>query len=425
VPWGISEAAFAALDAQRVYQYKAFGVPALGLKRGLEDELVVAPYATVMALQVEPMLAMQNLQRLEKMGLRGDYGFYESIDFSRQRLRDDDPNTPESNSRGAIVRCFMVHHQGMSLVALNNVLNGGAMQNRFHADPYVQAAEPLLHERIPSAPPVVDEVLSERPPARLALDSPSGIVLDRFASPDTPLPRVHLLSNGEYSLMVTNAGGGYSRWKEWEITRWRADSTRDNWGTFFYVKDVESGVAWSAAHQPLRRARVRPMCFSPPTKPSSYAAMPISKRAWKCSCRPKTMWKSGASRSPIVRTARAVSNSPATPNSLSRRTTPTARIRPSTSCSSRPKPCPKRKRCWRGVARVRLKTSRCGPRILWCARHDLSKKARSSRRWIRVLWSLMWMHCPKPMRLRNRACSMKLTARAFWGAATRRRILSH
>jgi cyclic beta-1,2-glucan synthetase len=188
------------------------------------------------------------------MGLRGDYGFYESIDFSRQRLRDDDPNTPESNSRGAIVRCFMVHHQGMSLVALNNVLNGGAMQNRFHADPYVQAAEPLLHERIPSAPPVVDEVLSERPPARLALDSPSGIVLDRFASPDTPLPRVHLLSNGEYSLMVTNAGGGYSRWKEWEITRWRADSTRDNWGTFFYVKDVESGVAWSAAHQPLRRA---------------------------------------------------------------------------------------------------------------------------------------------------------------------------
>ncbi|MDF2440412.1 MAG: cyclic beta,2-glucan synthetase, partial [Abditibacteriota bacterium] len=255
VPWGISEAAFAALDAQRIYQYKAFGVPSLGLKRGLEDDLVVAPYATMMAFAVEPKAAMQNLHRLLSIGMRGDYGLYESIDYSRQRLRDDDASTKDTTVRGAIVRCFMVHHQGMSLVAIDNFLNNGAMQNRFHADPYVQAAESLLHERIPAAPPVVEEALPERPPARLAIDSLStGSDLDRFASPDTPLPRVHLLSNGHYSVMVTNAGGGYSRWNDFEITRWRADSTRDNWGSWFYLKDLESNVTWSSAHQPLRRA---------------------------------------------------------------------------------------------------------------------------------------------------------------------------
>jgi cyclic beta-1,2-glucan synthetase len=255
VPWGISESAYSALDANKTYQYHAFGVPGLGLKRGLEDDLVVAPYASVMALLVEPQRAMANLRALEKIGMRGEYGFYESIDYSRQRLRDDDPSTTDAAGRGVIVRCFMVHHQGMALLALDNVLHEGAMQARFHADPRVQAAEPLLHERIPVAPSVLREVLPERAPARLNAASLSGgEAVDRLSTPDTPLPRVQLLSNGEYSLCVTNAGGGYSRWKETEITRFRADSTRDAWGQWIYVRDSENNALWSAAHQPLRKA---------------------------------------------------------------------------------------------------------------------------------------------------------------------------
>ena len=254
VPWGISEAAYSALDANKTYQYHAFGVPGLGLKRGLEDDLVIAPYASVMALMMEPQRAMANLRALEKIGMRGEYGFYESIDYSRQRLRDEDPSTQDPTGRGAIVRCFMVHHLGMSLLALDNVLHEGAMQNRFHADPRVQAAEPLLHERIPVAPSVLREVLPERPPSRLNVASSGTEGIDRITTPDTVLPRLQLLSNGEYSLCLTNAGGGYSRWKGIEITRFRADSTRDCWGQWIYLRDVESGALWSASHQPLRRA---------------------------------------------------------------------------------------------------------------------------------------------------------------------------
>ncbi len=254
VPWGISESAYSALDANKTYQYHAFGVPGLGLKRGLEDDLVVAPYASVMALMLEPGRAMANLRELEKIGMRGEYGFYESIDYSRQRLRDEDPITQDPSGRGAIVRCFMVHHQGMSLIALDNVLHNGAMQNRFHADPRVQSAEPLLHERIPVAPSVLREVLPERPPSRLNVASSGAEGTDRITTPDTALPRIQLLSNGEYSLCLSNSGGGYSRWKDVEITRFRADSTRDSWGQWIYLRDVQSGALWSATHQPLRRA---------------------------------------------------------------------------------------------------------------------------------------------------------------------------
>ena len=255
IPWGISEAAHAALDTNKTYQYHAFGVPGLGLKRGLQDDLVVAPYATVLALMLEPQRAVRNLKRLSDIGMRGDYGFYESIDYSRQRMRDNDPDTKDSAGRGAIVRCFMAHHQGMSLLSLDNVLHDGAMQNRFHADPRVQSAEPLLQERIPVAPPVLREILPERPPARLNTDAiEETSAVDRLTTPDTPLPRVQLLSNGSYSLMVTGAGGGYSRRGDIEITRWRADSTRDSWGQWIYLRDEDNNVNWSAAHQPLQRA---------------------------------------------------------------------------------------------------------------------------------------------------------------------------
>ncbi len=241
VPWGISESAYSGLDIHRIYQYRAFGVPSLGLKRGLEDDLVVAPYATALALLVFPMDAVRNLKRLEKIGLYGPRGFYESVDYMRQQEREGE--------KGVIVYSYMAHHQGMSLIAINNVLNAGIIQRRFHADRRVRAVEPLLFERIPPTP----SMLVPRPTDHVAVglvsepSAPTYRVLDE----DTPIPRAHLLSNGQYAVMITNSGAGYSRWGPFDITRWRSDSTRDHWGMFFYLREKESETVWSATHHPL------------------------------------------------------------------------------------------------------------------------------------------------------------------------------
>ena len=244
IPWGISEAAYSALDSRQIFQYRAFGVPGLGLKRGLEDDLVVAPYATALALQVDPAEAVQNLKRLERRthgGIFGDYGFYESIDYTRQRDPQGDP--------GVVVQTYMAHHQGMTLLAIDNILNDNILQARFHADPRVRATESLLYERVPVAPALARDYIGKTPLPRLRPSAPAETSA-RVDTYDTPTPRTHLLSNADYSVMVTNAGGGYSRWKDLEITRWRSDTTRDSWGSFCYLKDLESGEVWSAAYQP-------------------------------------------------------------------------------------------------------------------------------------------------------------------------------
>ncbi|MGI8783988.1 MAG: GH36-type glycosyl hydrolase domain-containing protein [Acidobacteriota bacterium] len=243
IPGGISESAFSALDAEKIYQYRAFGVPGLGIKRGLEDDLVVAPYATALALAVDPAAAVENVRRLLREGLLGDFGLYEAIDYTRQRRRE--------GGRGVLVQAFMAHHHGMTLLAIDNAINDGIMQARFHADPRVRATEPLLFERIPTSAPLLRPASrQEEPVVRLsaAVTSPA---ISRFDTADTPTPKTHLISNGNYSVMVTNAGGGYSRWRDFDITRWRADSTRDIWGSFCYVRDVDEGHVWTTTYHPL------------------------------------------------------------------------------------------------------------------------------------------------------------------------------
>ncbi|MHB1324292.1 MAG: glucoamylase family protein, partial [Coriobacteriia bacterium] len=241
VPWGVSESAFNAKDVELTYQYQAFGVPGLGLKRGLSADVVIAPYATVLALMVAPRAALDNLQALAKQGAEGRYGFYEAIDYTPGRV-------PAGRER-ALVKAYMAHHQGMSLVALGNMLTGFRMQERFHADPLVTSAQLLLQERVPRriqlAQPRVEEVefvrsVRETPPP----------VARAYPLADTPVPATHFLSNGTYSVMVTNSGGGYSRWRDRTVTRYREDVTRDCWGTFFYVRNAETGAVWSAALQP-------------------------------------------------------------------------------------------------------------------------------------------------------------------------------
>ncbi|MDQ3702961.1 MAG: glycosyl transferase, partial [Chloroflexota bacterium] len=252
VPWGISEAAYGAVDVNQIYQYQAFGVPGLGLKRGLDDDLVVAPYAAALALVVTPHEAIRNLRRLARLGMRGPYGYYESIDYTPQRQ--------PAGGGGVIVHTYMVHHQGMSLLAIDNALHGQLMQRRFHADPYVRAAEPLLFERIPVAPQISEGVTRGEAPVRGApVDATArgGDPVSRFVTPDTPSPRTQLLANGSYAVMVTSAGGGYSRWRDMDVLRWRADTTLDSWGAFFYVKDVDQGAVWSATYQPVRRPTAR------------------------------------------------------------------------------------------------------------------------------------------------------------------------
>jgi cellobiose phosphorylase len=240
VPWGISECGYNLLDARLVYQYRAFGVPGLGLRRGLADDLVVAPYASALALMVSPEEACSNLQRLAAEGVDGEWGFYEAIDYTPSRL-------PRGHAH-AVVRSYMAHHQGMTFLSLAQVLLRGRMQERFASDPAFQATALLLQERIPRT----GAFLLRATPASEGPTAPAGadIAVRSFSGPDTPQPEVQLLSNGRYHVVVTNAGGGYSRWKDLAVTRWREDATCDNWGTFCYLRDVADGVFWSTAHQP-------------------------------------------------------------------------------------------------------------------------------------------------------------------------------
>jgi cyclic beta-1,2-glucan synthetase len=241
VPWGVSESGYNARDLTMTYQYSNFGVPGLGLRRGLSDDLVIAPYATGLAAMIDPAAAVGNFRRLAEAGARGAYGFYEALDYTR-------PRVPEG-TRVAIVRTYMAHHQGMILVAIGNALHDGVMRARFHAEPSVQATELLLQERTPRdvavARPRADEVTA-------AADVREFIppVVRRFTSAHALRPRTHLLSNGRYGVMVTTAGSGYSRWLDLAITRWREDPTRDVGGTYIFLRDVASGESWSAGHQP-------------------------------------------------------------------------------------------------------------------------------------------------------------------------------
>ena len=253
VAWGISESGYNAVDAARNYQYRAFGVPGLGLKRGLAEDLVIAPYASALALMVAPEDACQNLQRLAAQGLAGKYGFYEAIDYTPSRL-------PRGQS-GAVIRSFMAHHQGMVLLSLAYLLLDRPMQKRFASVPMFQATTLLLQERVPRSGGIPLHT-AEFSSIRVAANE-AALPMRVISGTATRIPEVQLLSNGRYHVMVTNAGGGYSRWKDLAVTRWREDATCDNWGTFCYIRDMASGVFWSNTHQPtLKTAESYEAIFS-------------------------------------------------------------------------------------------------------------------------------------------------------------------
>ncbi len=242
VPWGISESGYNARDPEQTYQYSNFGVPGLGLKRGLSDNLVIAPYATGLATMVDAAAALANLDRLESIGGRGEFGFYEAIDFTPARL--------PAGARHAVVRSYMAHHQGMALLAICNMLDGGRLRDAFHAEPMIRATALLLHERPPRGvgtfnPRAEEAVLAatDRPP-------PTGTSRS-YGTRAEAVPPVHLLSNGRYSVLLTSAGSGRSSWQGLSINRWREDPVVHGHGSWIYVTDEAARQSWSATLAPL------------------------------------------------------------------------------------------------------------------------------------------------------------------------------
>ncbi|MCP1242529.1 glucoamylase family protein [Acetobacter lambici] len=241
VPWGISESAYNARDLDYNYQYSNFGVPGLGIKRGLAQDLVIAPYATALAAMVDAHQATENFKALQQAGDMGTYGFYEALDYTKTRLL---PGQSVS-----VIRSYMAHHQGMTILAIADTVLKGIMRARFHAEPMIGAAELLLQERTPVksalTPPLKEEKFIPRPLSAQMLLGGRHL---QTAMTNTPV--THLLSNGRYSVMLTTAGSGYSQWEGEAITRWRQDATLDNWGSYFYLQHARSGHFWTAGFQP-------------------------------------------------------------------------------------------------------------------------------------------------------------------------------
>lgn len=252
IPWGISESGYNKLDTAMNYQYRSFGVPDTGFKRGLSEDLVIAPYATALALMVDPERACSNLERMRGEGFCGEYGFYEAVDYTPSRLEPD--------AARAVIKSYMAHHQGMSFLAFAYTLLDRPMQRRFLSDPMFKATDLLLQERVADdVPYLYDAEIS----GTLRQTEEREALLRVYTNPDTVMPETHLLSNGNYNVMVTNSGGGYSRYKNISVTRWSEDAVSENQGTFIYLKDFDTGEFWSNAYQPaLKKSKRYEAVFS-------------------------------------------------------------------------------------------------------------------------------------------------------------------
>ena len=253
VPWGMSESGYFAFDANMNYQYRAFGVPELGYKRDLPGDLVISPYASLMALTLKPKAVMDNLTRFEEQHMLGRFGLYEAIDYTKTRL--------PAGQQYAIVKSYMAHHQGMILLATANYLSNELMIRRFHKDERVQSIELLLQEKIPQNTNI--EYPHPNGPVEPTMNTRSVRIVPWRVPADTPIPQVNFLSHGAYGLLITNAGSGYSQWEDIALTRWQADTTLDEWGTWIYIQDLDSGALWSATGLPAALPRkTRKSCFT-------------------------------------------------------------------------------------------------------------------------------------------------------------------
>ncbi len=239
VPWGISESGYSARDPDHRYRYQAFGVPALGLRRGLARDMVVAPYASALALPLAPREAADNLEKLSVLGAAGRFGLREAIDFTEERV---------GAGRSAPVRSYMAHHQGMILAGVANVLLDDLFVERLAREPRLRMISLLLNERIPRQAPPVQRLPEGDPRPRKTRVPPAPSPYAPAAA--APFVQMHLLGNGRLSSWISSAGGGGLHWHHNAVTRFTADPSRDADGLWIYIADDESGALWSATRQP-------------------------------------------------------------------------------------------------------------------------------------------------------------------------------
>ncbi len=244
IPWGISESGFFAFDSNLNYQYKAFGVPYLGFKRGLKEDLVVSPYATFLVLPFEQEKVLENIHSLIYEGLEGEYGFYEAIDYTKKRLPID--------MGKAVVKSYMTHHQGMIITAINNVLNNNIMIQRFHNYSQMKCGELLLQEKVPINIIVAKEKENLQDTNQEEFKD-EGVVVRSFNKNSLNTLKCHILSSGDYSTMLTNRGEGYSKKNDIFINRWRKDIFSREYGMFIYIKNLKNNTYWSTTYKPTNK----------------------------------------------------------------------------------------------------------------------------------------------------------------------------
>ena len=228
-PWGISESAFNVKDLHSNYQYKAFGIPWLGLKRGLADEVVISSYASVLAILDKPKEVIKNLKELEKYGMYNEYGFYESYDFSIQRLKKDNKQNQ--------VRTYMAHHQALILLSINNLLNHKIFQKRFMDNPEINAVSILLQEKMPEKFIVTKE--EKEKPEKLRYEDYENYSVVNYKKTDERLIRSNVISNGNYTIAINQKGYGFSKVNDIYVNRFK--ETNDYFqGIFVYLKNIQS-----------------------------------------------------------------------------------------------------------------------------------------------------------------------------------------
>ena len=253
IPWGISESAFNLKDLNNNYQYKAFGIPWLGLKRGLADEIVVAPYASMMAIIDEPIEVLKNLKQLEKLGMNNKYGFYESIDYTPTRLR--------KNETKAIVKTYMAHHQGLILLSINNLMNNNIVQKRFVQNPEIEAVDILLQERMPENIIITKE--EKEKVEKIKYIDYENATQREITKINTKLNNVNVIGNDKYTIIMDQKGNGYSKYNNILINRYKYTDDEEQ-GIFFFFKNIKTKRIWTSNYMNyLSKADKYVMCFTP------------------------------------------------------------------------------------------------------------------------------------------------------------------
>ena len=234
IPWGISESAFNLKDLNNNYQYKAFGIPWLGLKRGLADEMVISSYGSILAITEDPKGVVENLKRLEKQGMYNKYGFYESIDFT--------PNRVEKSKKYANVKTYMAHHQALILLAINNLINNNILQKRFMLNPEMQSINILLEERMPENVIITKE--NKEKVEKIKYENFDFYSEKTFNKISNDQDRYNLIANKNYTIIMDDKGNGYSKYKDILINRFKPTSDVEQ-GIYFYIKNIRNKKIWT------------------------------------------------------------------------------------------------------------------------------------------------------------------------------------